>query len=208
MAANEKLKILTPEFRVSYPHVFKAAEVQKGSGKFSYSLEMLFDKKVTDLSALQAPIKAAIVEKWGADSKKWPKPLLMPIRDGDKPYGKKKELKPEHAGMWVARASSSGEYARPQVVGRDPDVALENEADFYPGCYARADLKAHAYGFADKEGVKFILNAVQFIRDGEAMGGKKPANQIFGVIEGDEGDQSMMNGAGDEVAGDEATDFM
>ncbi len=201
----EKLKITTSEFRVSHPHVFKPTEVKKGDGKLRFSIEMLFEKKVTDLSLLQKPLKAAIIGEWGPDKTEWPTPLLLPIRDGDKPYGKKKELKPEHAGMWVVRASSDAEYSKPQVVGRDPKVPLETEAQLYPGCYARAALKAHAYSFADKDGVKFILDAVQFIRDGKAIGGRKPADQVFGVIEGDEGDADLM---GEEDVGDDAGSFM
>lgn len=203
----EKLKVLTTEFRVSHPHVFKPTEVKKGSGQFTYGIEMLFDKTTTDLSTLQKPLKAAIVGKWGPDKADWPTPLKMPIRDGDKPYGKKKELKPEHKGMWVVRASSSAEYSKPQVVGRDPKIPLEKESDFYPGCYARAALKAHAYTFADKDGVKFILDAVQFTRDGKAFGGRKPADQVFGVIEGDQGEADMnelgdLAGQGDESGDD------
>jgi hypothetical protein len=197
----EKLKVLTQEFRVSHPHVFKPTSVNN-SPNLNYSIEMLFDKTTTDLSLLQGPLKAAIVGKWGPNKSDWPTPLKMPIRDGDKPYGKNKEVKPEHKGMWVVRASSSAEYSKPHVVGRDPTVKLENESDLYPGCYARASLKAHAYTFADKDGVKFVLDAVQFIRDGKAMGGKKPADQIFGVIEGDAGDADLGNSF-DETAEDE-----
>lgn len=188
---KEALKVLTSEFRASHPHVFKPSAIKPGD-KPTYSLEMLYDKKTTDLSQFQGPVKAAIVAKWGPDKNKWPQPLKLPYRDGDKPHGKKKEVKPEHQGMWVVRASSSAEYARPQVVGRDPNVEL-TEADFYPGCYARASLKAHAYTFADKDGVKFILDAVQFVRDGKAFGGKKPANQVFGAIAGDAGGDEDMN---------------
>lgn len=186
----EGLKILTSEFRVSHPHVFKPTSVKPGA-KPAYSIEMLFDKKTTKLSDLQAPVKEAINQKWGslADA---PKPLALPYRDGDKPYGKKKEIKKEHVGMWVVRANSDAEYSKPHVVGRDPKVTLTEDSQFYPGCYARASLKAHAYSFADKDGVKFILDGVQFIRDGVAFGGKKPADQVFGVVPGDDGDEMEL----------------
>ena len=189
---QEKLKVMTTEFRVGHPHVFEPSSMP-GDSKLSYSIEMLFDKKTTDLSHLQNPLKAAIIGKWGPVKSEWPSPLKMPIRDGDKPHGKKKEVKKEHQGMWVVRASSSAEYSAPHVVGRDPDVALTSESEFYPGCYARAHLKAHAYTFADKDGVKFVLDGVQFLRDGQAFGGKKPANQMFGVIEGDAGDSDFSD---------------
>lgn len=205
----ESLKVLTSEFRVSHPHVFKPTAM-KGDTKLNYSLEMLFDKKITDLSLLQKPLLNAIKGKWGPDKSKWPNPLKNPIRDGDKPYGKNKEVKPEHKGMWVVKSSSSAEYSKPHVVGRDPKVPLTQESELYPGCYARASLKAHAYTFADKDGVKFVLDAVQFIRDGKAMGGKKPADQIFGIVEGDEGTDEFngMNDMPGETEGDGADSFM
>ncbi len=199
----EKLKVLTQEFRVSHPHVFKP-QAMKGADSEKYSIEMLFDKTTTDLSLLQKPLRAAIIGKWGPDKKDWPVPLKTAIRDGDKPHGKKKEVKPEHKGMWVVKASSSSEYSKPHVVGRDPTVALTQESQLYPGCYARASLKAHAYTFADKDGAKFILDGVQFIRDGVAMGGRKPADQIFGVIEGDDGDTDMNGLVEGEAEGEDS----
>lgn len=200
---NEALKVLTSEFRVSHPHVFKPSQIKdaktgQASGKPNYSIEMLFPKATTDLAPLKKALNAAIVDKWGPDKNDWPQPLKMPIRDGDKPHGRNREVKPEHKGMWVVRASSDAEYSKPHVVGRDPKVALESEAEFYPGCWARASLKAHAYTFADKDGVKFILDGVQKIRDDKAFGGKKPADQVFGVVEGDDGADIEIGAEEDE----------
>lgn len=194
----EALRMVTGEFRASHPHVFKPTSMKPGQPA-SYSVEMLLDKATTKLSEFQARVKAAAIGKWGPDQKKWPS-LKLPYRDGDKPYGPKKEVKPEHVGQWVIRASSLAEYSKPYVVGKDPKIALTSEAEFYPGCYARAALKAHAYSFADKDGVKFVLDGVQFIRDGEAFGGKRPADQVFGIIEGDDGDENFgMQEADEEI---------
>lgn len=204
----------TPEFRVSHPHVFKPTAIKENGveGKPQYSIEMLFDKETTDLSTLQAPLKAAIVDKWGTDKSNWPSPLLLPIRDGDKPKMNKKtrqkEVKKEHAGMWVVRASSSAEFNRPQVVGRNPKVPLQNENELYPGCYARAGLKAHAYEFGDKYGVKFVLDAVQFVKDGEPISTRKRADEIFGTVEGDEGDTDLLGNDGADAFGEEQESFL
>lgn len=197
---QEKLKVLTSEARASHPHVFKPSAVKPGA-PLQYSIELLFDKETTDLSHLQKPVIEAMKGKWGPNKEDWPNPRKLPYRDGDKPYGKKKEVKPEHKGMWVVRASSSAEYSKPHVVGRNPKVPLQTEAEFYPGCYCRAALKAHAYdGIGDGlPGVKFILDGVQFVKDGPAFGGKKPAEQTFGIIEGDEGDESFDGMGGDEI---------
>lgn len=205
---NPALRVMTTEFRVSHPHVFKPSQMMQNGkpvGEPSYSIEMLFDKKTTDLSMIKKPIHAAIVEKWGPNKADWPQGLSLPYRDGDKPHGKKREVKKEHQGMWVVKASSKAEYSAPHVVGRDPNVALEDEKDFYAGCYARAELKAFAYTFADKDGVKFVLNGVQKIRDGKPFGGKKAANEMFGVIAGDSGEGFDFGEDNDEIADDEET---
>lgn len=195
MATKETMQVTTSEFRVSHPHLFKPTAI-KGSDKLNYSIEMLFDKKTTDIKTLQAPLKAAMLEKWGPDKADHPSPLMLPIRDGDVPKlntkTKLKEVRAEHKGMWVVRASSSAEYNRPQVVGRDPSVALQNESELYAGCYARAALKAFAYEFADKYGVKFIIDAVQFARDGAPLSSRKAATEMFGVLGGgDDGDNTF-----------------
>lgn len=190
---NEKLFILTPEGRASYVHVFTPSEVKdrKGrpTGKKQYSIELLFDKKTTKLSDLQKPIAAAATFEWG-EKENWPKPMKMPISDGDKPQGKDKKLRKEAAGCWIVKASSSADFAAPHVVGKDPKIKLTSEAEFYSGCYCRAQLKAHAFDIGEgSQGVKFILDGVQFIRDGDRLGGRKAADEIFGVIEGDDGDE-------------------
>ncbi len=195
----EKLKVLTTEFRVSHPHVFKPSKIPN-SDKEAYSIEMLFDKTTTELKSLQDPVKWAAIGKWGPNKADWPSPLKYPFRDGDKPKFNKKtkktEVRPEHKGMWVVRASSNADYAKPHVVGANPKIPIANEADFYPGCYARAALKAHAYEVGDQMGVKFILDGVQKTKDGEAFGGKRPADQTFGVLEVDNDENFMPSEEG------------
>lgn len=194
---NDQLRILTPEFTLSHPHLLKAVEVKKGDGKFQFSLEALFDKTKVKISTIQAPLLEAAKDKWGDDQSAWPKPLKLAFRDGDKPYGKNREVKPEHKGMWVVKASSKAEYP-PQVVGRNPKIPITKESEMYPGCIVRASFKAHAYTYMNKDGVKFILDAVQFVKDGKAIGGKKPADQVFGVIE-DEGGEEAAGFGQDET---------
>ncbi len=199
----EKLKMMTEECRASHPHLFKATKI-KDNDKPRFSIELLADKKTTKISEYQARVKEAIIQKWGSVEDA-PKPLKLPYRDGDKPHGKKKEIKKEHVGMWVVRASTLEEYGRPHVVGKNPKNHLTSESELYPGCYVRAFLKANAYEVGENQGVSFILDGVQFIRDGEAFGGKKPADQMFGIVEGDDGDEAFDVGGDDSESFDEAT---
>lgn len=183
-ALTDAQKIVTPIFRASYPHIFKPSKIE-GAKNESYSIEMLFNKEQTDLKPFQKAIHAACVAKWGPDKSEWPEGLKSPIKDGDKPQGKKKELRPEAKGCWIIRASTSAEYSKPYVVGRDSTQPIINESEFYAGCFARAALKAHAYSFADKDGIKFILDGVQKVKDGQAFGGRKPAHEVFGALDFD-----------------------
>ncbi len=209
-----KMLVTTGKFRVSHPHVFKPSQMMingKPQGKPAYSIEMLMAKKTTDLKPLQAALRAAAVAEWGPNKEDWPEGLAMPIRDGDKPVRNKKtkemEIKAEHKGNWVIRASTNAEFSKPVVIGRDKEP-LEVEGDLYAGCYARASLKAHAYEFSDKFGVKFILDGVQVLEDGEPLGSRRSAEQMFGALDDedttDSGDDSFSAGEDDEDA-EEAT---
>jgi len=70
-------KLVTGEFRVSFPSVFKATSFEGQDPKFG--LTMLFPKS-TDLSKMEKAAEEAIEEKWG---NKRPKKLAMPFKDGD-----------------------------------------------------------------------------------------------------------------------------
>jgi hypothetical protein len=59
------LNIMTPEFRVAYPSVFKA-KLNGMNGKEEFSLVALF-KKGEDLSALKASVKAVLEKQFGKD---------------------------------------------------------------------------------------------------------------------------------------------
>lgn len=185
---KERFKILTPTFRVSHPHLFEAKAFQKGGTKY-YSIEMLFDKTKFKLSTLKDKVVLAANEHWGEGN--WPTGFRKPYFDGDKPNPSNGEMKPEHKGMWVFKASSSAEYQPPHVVGIDKKGKLVEDiepGDLYPGCYARAQLMACAYETGPNKGVKFILDGVQKVADGKAIGGKKSASEMFGRLEVEDGD--------------------
>lgn len=205
---RELMKVTTSEFRVSYPHLFKPSQmVQNGKpvGDPAYSIEMIFDKESTDMKPLQKALHMACVAKWGKDKTKWPTPIKNPIRDGDKPAGKKREVRPEHEGCWVVKASTKAEYGQPHVVDGQRQAIL-NAADFYAGCYARAAIMATAYDMGEgSTGVKFVLDGVQKIRNGKALSGKQPADQLFGAIESDDIDEDFASG---EAENEEQESFM
>lgn len=171
-ASLETKKCITPEFRVSFPHVFEAHSGFEGQEP-KYSIVMLFPK-TTDLKELKRAALNAAVEKFGP-KEKWPKNLRLPFRDGDE----KTDLQGYEGHTFVTASSKQ----RPGIInGQKVPIAKEDET-FYAGCYARASLIAHGYDKAGNKGVAFTLQNIQKLRDGEPFSGRKKAEDEFDSVE-------------------------
>lgn len=184
--STDAKKVLTPEFRVSFPAVFKAKSFEGQEPK--YSITMLFDKKA-DLTGLKKAIQAAAVEKWGEDKAKWPKNLRTPLRDGDE-----KELD-GYAGHYFVNASSK---QKPGLVNQKVEPII-SEDDFYAGCYARATLQAFAYDTAGNKGVSFGLQNIQKLRDGDTFSGRRRPSDEFTAVEDGSDDASNYENQDDDL---------
>jgi hypothetical protein len=182
-------RIITPEFRVSYPHVFKP-QAPKPGDKLKYSITMLFpkDSDLMGLSpdnkprGLKEVIKNAKTLEFGP-KENWPKDLESPVIDGDDP---KFADKPGYKGHWVIKATTN-ENQKPGVVDRQM-TPITDQADLYPGCYARAYVFAYIWYYPNREkpmkkGVGFILDHVQKLRDGKSFAGKKAIEEVFSPLE-------------------------
>lgn len=154
--ANDRKIVMTPEFRLSYPHLFEAREYQ---GKTGFSMTMVFPKGA-DLTQLKAAVKAALDAKFPNGIKN----PRNPFQDGNE---KVEEWGESFRDTTYVRAQS--QY-RPKVVDANRTEILDSEK-VYPGCYCRALVAAYAYDNAGNRGVSFSLEAVQFLRDGERLGG-------------------------------------
>ncbi len=188
--------LITPEFRVSYPKIFKP-ELNKLSNKMEYSLVALFPLGA-DLSRLKAAAKAALTEKWGADQTKWPKNLKLPFRDQGERIVMDKEtnqpkigkdgqplLQPGHVSGAVFLNLKSQQ--KPGVVDQQVQPIID-DTQFYGGCYAMANISCYAYDQAGNRGVGFGLSNVQKTRDGEAFGGRTRPEDAFKPVAVPEGE--------------------
>lgn len=159
----------SPEFRVSYPAVFKARR-NPSNGKDEFSITMLFPKATTDMNALYNAANKVATERWGA---KIPHFKNNPFKDGDGPAGINKDGTPKkgYAGHWVVSAKAQGIVG---VVDASGKQYITDPAQLYGGCYARAILRAFAYPKAgvvgQSEGVSFAYVAIQKTREGEPFG--------------------------------------
>lgn len=179
-------KVLTPEFRVSFPSVFQAKSNFDGQEP-KYSIVMLFPK-TADLSRLKAIAKQALDEKWPGDKK--PKNLRTPLRDGDE-----KELE-GYAGHIFINCSTK---LKPGIVNANRDPIISPD-EFYAGCYARATVNAYAYDTAGNAGVAFGLQNIQKLRDGEPFSGRTKAEDDFDAV--------STEGTGGPAAPTDPLDFL
>lgn len=139
-----------------------------------YSIQMLFDPKKVDLSIMKAEAGRVAKEKFGNKLKNYMAASTWgnPFRDGNE--------KPDYEGypkMVFVRTSSK--FSIPVVDASSPPLIIEppapNEVDpIYAGAYYRATVRAHAYDFNGKRGVKFYLCTLQKLAEGESFGGARP----------------------------------
>lgn len=180
-------RVLTPEFRVSYEHVFKAQAPNKNDQP-KYSMTMLFPKD-TDLSKLKEAIKQAKIQEYGS-KENWPDDLQSPVSDGnthkDKETG---EIKDGYKDHWVVKSSSSEEQ-KPGIFNEKGEEIIDQK-EFYSGCYARAQILAWPWEYMGKRGVKFILDGAQKLRDGKPFGSKKDLSKVFAPVSN--GEDSSFN---------------
>lgn len=166
-------RILTPEFRVSFPKVFKAEAFQEGQEP-KYSIVMLFPKKMSPVmqklfDQMKALAAATAKAKWGD---KMPKNLRSPFRDGSE-----KDL-PGYEDVIFVSASSK---IKPGLVNENAEPLLGPE-EFYPGCYAHAYVTCFAYDMAGNRGVSFGVSTIQKIKDGTPFVPRNNAQDDFAPL--------------------------
>lgn len=137
-----------------------------------------------DLAPLKAAMAAAIKDKFG-DKKLSPEKMA--------PYGNpiyKAEVKrDEETGELPPGMEEGGYYIsvsnrfQPQVVDRQAQP-ITDKNKLYSGCYGSVHLNAYAWDYGGKWGVSLGVEAVQFVRDGERLGGRRPATDVFKPLEG------------------------
>lgn len=173
------LKLNTPVCTLAYPKLATPDAMNEGDTK-QYSVELIFDTD-EDLSALTTATRDAAQEKWGS---KIPKVLKRPIRDGDacresEAYAGRKFMAARSKSKpkcYIKDASGKIVLVDTLVpAGLDPAereaaVKAKVEEIFYPGCKVVVNVTAAAFD-TGSNGLKFYLNAVMFVADGERLGG-------------------------------------
>jgi hypothetical protein len=183
MAAKEK--IVTPEFRLSFPVIWEPKAGPDG-GREKYRIVMLFPKS-TDLSVMKKLAFDAAVKAWGQDRTKWPANLKSlhlktflstsgkdgwPFRDGDS------QNLDGYAGCISVPATST---EQPGVINRMRRPIIERD-EIYAGCYCMATVVAYTYEKSGNKGVSFGLRHIMKTRDGESFSGRSRAEDDFADV--------------------------
>ena len=174
MPEKSLTRVVTGKVRLSYVHLFEPY-TNDPDKEARYSVTILIPK--SDNVTIGKITAAEGAAKEEGKSKKFggsiPKNLSSIIHDGDEEADL--ERNPEYAGhLYMAMSSKT----RPGVVDQDLNAVLDT-TQVYSGCYARVSINAFAYYTAGKKGVSFGLNNVQFLEDGEPLGGRTRAEDDF-----------------------------
>lgn len=176
--------MITSVARISYPHIFEAAENQSGVMKFSCSL-LIPKTDIVGITLINRAIDKAIEQ---GKEKIWkgkvPKFRYEPFRDGDAELASGEKTDAVYKGMMFLNCSSNN---APGVVGADTKP-LMNQGDLYAGCYVRADINPFPYSHSGNHGIGWGLNNVMLIRAGERLDGRTNAEDAFAAFTAPESD--------------------
>ena len=179
-------KVRLKNVRLSFPKLFKADITTYDDGNTSkkFKAAFLIDKKkqAALIEEIEDAIEDAMAEKWGKSIPKLKAEKLC-LRDGDQ------EEWDGYEGMMYVSASNT---KKPPIVDRDKTPLTEEDGRPYAGCYVNATIHIWVQDKpADKGGkrVNASLEAVQFVKDGEAFGaGAVDIDEEFEDLGGDDDD--------------------
>ena len=186
---------VTAAGRLSYPNLFTARAANEQAAP-KYSATLLIPKTDTaTIQRVQAAIDAAVQD--GVDRHVFKQPIdpshskYPPLRDGDLPNESGEPRGPEFAGHWFISAKA-GAQRKPFIVDQQLQPIID-ENDIYAGCYVNMAVQFFAYENSGNKGISAALVGVQFVKDGERLGGPAlEAEDVFGVINGGNTDLSAL----------------
>lgn len=161
---NLNVEVKLSDVRLSHPHIFETTTYKKDkNARPRFSSSFILDKKkhAKQIEQIEDAIEDVKKAKWsrGAPRIKEDNLCLFNGDDTDKD---------EYQGAMVLKAASP-ESRRPAVIDRNKAPLVAKDGRPYGGCYVNAIVRIYAYDEYDDQ-VLASLEAVQFVRDGDAFG--------------------------------------
>jgi hypothetical protein len=158
-------KVRLKGVRLSFASIFKKkafGDGEDGGSEPKFQAAFLIHKEKQDdqIRGVKDTIRKVAKAKWGENVPKL-KADKFCMRDGDN------EDYDGYAGHWYISASNA---KRPLVVDRDKSALTEDDGRPYSGCFVNATV--HIWAQDNKYGkrINASLEAVQFVKDGDAFG--------------------------------------
>ena len=171
-------RVITNEIRASYVHIAEPQSVNGSKEKYSMSVIIPKSDKET-LSLINQAIDQAITEGITKFGGKRPNKaaLKLPLRDGD--------VERDDEAYQDAFFINCNSDDAPQVV--DANRRQVDPKTIYSGCYCRVSISFYAFSKNGNRGIAAGLGNIQFVRDGEPLGGGHiSAADDFGEAEEDD----------------------
>lgn len=176
MANINKTKVITgTNTRLSYFHGWEPVSINGGAEKYSTAVLIPKTDKKTIEKAIDAAIEEGIAKFGGKKPNK--AAIKLPLRDGD--IERDDEA---YKGHYFINANST---TPPQIVDQRVQPILER-SQVYSGCYARVSINFYAFNSNGNKGVAAGLGNIQFVRDGEPLGGQTSASDEFETLADDD----------------------
>ena len=171
-------RVVTNTVRASYAYVAEPKAINGGDPRYSLSVIIPKDDKETlDLisKAIDNAITAGIPKFGGKKPNK--AALKLPLRDGD--------VERDDEAYQNAFFINCNSKNAPAVVDESRHLADANI--IYSGCYCRVSISFYAFSVNGNRGIAAGLGNIQFVRDGERLGGPYiTAADDFGAAEDDD----------------------
>ena len=175
MNDNLNTKVITGKVRMSYVHVWEPVAISEG-GEKKYSVSLIIPKSDSKtVESVKAAIQNALKAGIGKSGGKIPSVYKNPLRDGD-------TERPDDDAYSNSYFLNAKCKTKPGVVNA-MHKPIENEDEFYSGCYGYASITFYAFNTNGNKGIACGLNNLMKIADGEPLGGRSTAESDFADIE-------------------------
>jgi len=164
------MKVVIKNARLSFPDLFEPRAFQAGDTP-KFKATALVPKGSEMVREIEAAIMKVATDKWNTKAAGIVKsirgnPNKFCFQDGDnKTYD-------GYEGMMAFSASNK---VRPTIIDRDKSPLSVSDGRPYAGCYVNMIVDVFAYDNSGN-GIAASLSGVQFVKDGEAFGGGRPAS--------------------------------
>jgi hypothetical protein len=170
------MRLTLRKVRIAFPHLFTPQASLEEGGTPKYNANFLIAKGSENERLIKEAVLAAATEQWKGNAAKVLGALETSkkcLRDGDKNLDDSGEVRKGYEDHVFVVASNK---ARPTVVNKDKTPLVEGDGVIYGGCYVNALVDVYPMDKDKIRGVFAELRGVQFVADGERLGGSAPAS--------------------------------